>query len=179
MLLSLGFANSAFAESYKYASSSRKNSLTYSLGFLSTSTTASGTTSSTTNLGPVTATYLWVFDNFEVGPTVSFSTGTSSSGSGSSSSTSTTNLGAYGFYDIVANKPGVVAVPSIFIKAINSSATAGNSIQWGFGGEYDYFIVDRIAVLASLEYDSISGTSNSVNYTTTGFVAGTGFKITF
>ena len=92
-------------------------------------------------------------------------------------------MGGYGFYDIVANKPGVVAVPSIFLKLLSgtysASGISGNTTTWGFGGEYDYFIVDRIAVLASLEYDSTSSNANSTTTSSTGFNAGTGFKVTF
>ena len=161
------FSSQANSGGFKWSNSPRKYTLAWSAPTLLASTSGSGTTATT--LGPISAQVSYIWGKYEIGPILGFS---------SSGSTSTFGLGVLGAYDFVENKPGVELIPSIYAKFISTSDSGnstGSSTTLGFGAEADEYLADRIAVLANIEYDATSYSSGSVS----GFYIGTGFKLTF
>jgi hypothetical protein len=181
------------SKSFKWAKSSRKNVFIYNI-YAGSSTQSPGSTSSTyigqgSNL--LSLAYLWVFDNWELGPQIQAAY-ISGSSSGTSNSSNSLYYGVIGYYDFTQNKPGVESIPAVFARLVpgtysasaGSVTVSGSTFVYGVGFDYSWYIVDRIAVSAAVEYDGGSQTASGTyvttsNYTNTNLLVSTGFKLTF
>lgn len=153
--------------------------ISYSLGYEVISFPNGASNQSVLNFA---GTAVWVWNHFELGPTVSFEQQTNVS------STSKTQFGGIAQYDFIKNEKGVRFVPGVFVEALvgtSSPSNSGNNVtSYGGGGVIEWYPKgDYVAAVLSAGYLSDSNSAQTpvgtVTYSSSRVEVASGIKFFF